>query len=400
MCDLTFEVPNSSISFKQVESEELREFEMLEEAANMSFSSQLSLFNDLPKHPPSQPITRNDHKSSRAEVAGSILPSKRTSDLVSQSTVKLCPELTTYHPEPVGNDERDTSGDLDETLKFSPSLAKGVEFNDEEVWESFSHSSPQSRHRTESSGSDTTLPCHSPSRGSNVWSSPVKKETLGGPAAFMVEHQAVPHHAVARTYEDRPCGENYVTAVERSKVVAAPQMPSLTSSQSLGEPAELGGSAVHYMTELGSRISNNNSSSSNEDIGSLPPPSALVSKLFPVLRRVEEQPSTKPCGISEGCTPLFKTPSPVSSTEGDSGIRSISSTSVALSENLKYKLTQLEEEIARYRSENASLENLRKEREAVGVKLRHFLKCLCLFFLNSGSQSLAARNIRVQTAER
>lgn len=41
---------------------------------------------------------------------------------------------------------------------------------------------------------------------------------------------------------------------------------------------------------------------------------------------------------------------------------------MALSEDLKYKLTQLEEEISRYRSENTSLERLRKDREDVSER--------------------------------
>ena len=373
MCGLTPSSP--SISSKQVESEELREFEMLEEAANMSFSSQLSLFNDPPKHPSRRTVARKDHTNSRAKGASSVIPSRITENLVPQSAMKLSPVLTTYHPEPVSDDEQDKSEDLDETLKFSPSLAKGMEFNDEEAWESFSHDSPQSRHRTESSGSDTTLPHHSPYHGSEIWSSPVKKELLGRPAGFAVQHQAVPQRDVARTFKDSPRRENYITAIERSKVVAAPELHSSASSQPIGsqvsEPAELGVHPHFHTTELGSRSSNSSSSSSDgieSAHGTLPPPSALVSKLFPVLRRVEEQPNTKARGISEGHMPLFKSPSPLSSTEGDSGIRSISSTSIALSEDLKYKLTQLEEEIARYRSENASLEKLRKEREEVGVK--------------------------------
>lgn len=60
-----------------------------------------------------------------------------------------------------------------------------------------------------------------------------------------------------------------------------------------------------------------------------------------------------------------KTPSPVSSAGGDSGVRSLSSTSLVVSEELRTKMNQLEEEIGRCRAENASLEKLRKEREEV-----------------------------------
>lgn len=353
------------ISSKQVENEELREFEMLEEAANMSFSSQLSLFNDPPKHAPlRQPITNLVRTGNTSSTGG-------VERLVSRSNVR-------YHLEPVNDkdeSEHDTSGDLDETLKCSPSLARGVEFNDEEAWESFNHGSPQSRHRNESSGSDVSLPHLSPSGRSKIWNSLVKKEVLGRATGFAALHQAEPQCDVARTFKSSPSDENCITAVEKCKVVAAPEMPASSSARPLTSQVleSTGYQRRHttnphfYTTELSGSSGGSSNGDGVESQDSLPPPSALVSKLFPVLRRVEKQPNTTPHSVREGHTPLFKSPSPISSTEGDSGIRSLSSTSVALSEDLKYKLTQLEEEIARYRSENASLEKLRKEREDVSV---------------------------------
>lgn len=344
-----------------MENEELYEFEMLEEAANMSFSSQLSLFNDLPKCLPShQPVDNH------------VVSSEGAENLVSQLSA-LSPERSSrltgayYHPDPVNSnddDEHDQSVDLDETLKCSPSLAKGVEFNDEEAWESFSHGSPQSRHRTESSGSDVT----SPSGRGEVWKSPVKKKVLG--RALAAGLTALHRTGCGRAECDVP-RTDCLTAVEKSKVMEAPSAHPFTRVSEATEFADYhrrhtAHPHCHTSEPDGSHNSSSSSSSSGVESvhNSLPPPSALVSKLFPVLRRVE-QPIAKARHVSEGQLPLIKSPSPISSTEGDSGIRSLSSTSVALSEDLKYKLTQLEEEIAKYRSENANLEKLRKEREEV-----------------------------------
>jgi hypothetical protein len=63
-----------------------------------------------------------------------------------------------------------------------------------------------------------------------------------------------------------------------------------------------------------------------------------------------------------------KTPSPTSSAGGDSGKGSLaagSSATSVMNEELRRKLCQLETEIERFKSENASLERLRKEKEEV-----------------------------------
>lgn len=187
--------------------------------------------------------------------------------------------------------------DLDNTLKGSPSLAKGVEFDDDEAWDSFSQKQtdhPLSRCNSQSSlsvaSSDDTLPTSS---------SPAVKQ-----------------------------------------------------------------SSPPFKTTI------------------LPPPpsSALVSRLFPALSKVEERPprlvgatprSEPPRQVESG-----KATSPVSSAGEDSGfsgasergseIASHSSVSgVGISEELKHKLSELEQEILRYRKENQDLEILRKEREQV-----------------------------------
>ncbi len=369
---------------------------MLEEAANMSISSQLSLFNsDLPSKPAShlQPVTvpaLAQFKQSRNEEApwkagqGTLLPQ------ILQSQ-KACENGLTHHMEEESDVEyeevdsgSDGSEDLNETLKFSPSLARGVEFNDGEVWESFNHGSPRSRCRTESSGSDRTLPHASPasqkaswksplrfhtSPSKAVWKSPVRKEVLSSfrsPSGDGRQEEGRwregPQDQVAtsgrRSWEEKVGG----FGDHRSGKSQVPEQSGI---------AALSHSSSGGLTSMESHLYENAESLR----GPLPPPSALVSKLFPALKRVEEQPKkpfpnhhhqAKPRHASDNHTPFTKSPSPESSTEGDSGIRSLSSsTSVALSEDLKYKLNQLEDEIAKYRAENANLEKLRKERDNV-----------------------------------
>lgn len=336
----------------------------------MSFSSQLSLFNDLPKHDLSR------HTPFRAFVANT-----RHDKDEARNSSKDHHHKSTFIPEsrneesPVPEMDGNASIDLDETLKFSPSLAKGVEFNDEEAWESFNHGSPHSRHRAGSSGSDLTV--QSPSSQGSVWKSPlrqsggawklpVKKELLEGNIAPLQQDTINVLHGRVTSE-----GGSHIAAVEKSRVTAPSRTDSGTE-MSADIPAESTRFA-DYQHSVKS-----DSPESLYDSLPPPPPSALVSRLFPALRQVDEQPKglfrngqVRPChtSVEEDALPT-KSPSPISSMEGDSGIRSLSSTSVALSEDMKYKLNQLEEEIAKYRSENACLEKLRKEREEV--------RCTCV----------------------
>ena len=346
------------VIISQLENEELREFEMLEEAANMSFSSQLSLFNDLPKHD----LTK--HTPFRALIANTRHDKNEAKNLTKAHHTFIPESCVEKSPVP----EKDGI-DLDETLKFSPSLAKGVEFNDEEAWESFNHGSPQSRHRAESSGSDLTVQspsnqgdaCKSSlSQFGGAWKSPVRKE-------FLEENVSPLHTALqdkTNVLHGRVTSEgSRIAAVEKSRITEPSHVNSGTAKLAdiPAEPARF--ADYQYPAKPDSPESL---------YDSLPPPSALVSKLFPALRQADEQPKglfrngqVRPHHTSEEDAPPTKSPSPISSMEGDSGIRSLSSTSVALSEDMKYKLNQLEEEIVKYRSENVSLEKLRKEREEV-----------------------------------
>lgn len=405
----------------------MREFEMLEEAANMSFSSQLSLFNDLPKYTlsaPRQPVADwTSRMCTRPE--GRNKPgchSSSSSDDQTKPNVAHSPgQSKSTHLQAVTDDEDTTTDheDLDETLKFSPSLAKGVEFNDEEAWESFSHGSPRYHLRTGSSGSDTTLPHSSPSDKGEVWNSPVKKEVLAKNVGFKASFQTVLDGMQSDSSsgigvgseQGMGEGKQHVTTIEKVRVVEPSTVVSASTLASSSMPN--GRSVLPESWEFSD--CNHHSDPASDGVESfqnpMPPPSALVSKLFPVLRQVEEQPKRllpghhhhhqpKPCHSSESHASSTKSTSPVSSMEGDSGIRSLSSTtSVGLSEDLKYKLNQLEEEIARYRAENSSLERLRKERENVSLCLGSLiLRQLTssvfsnLFYIGKGCCSFAARN--------
>ena len=77
-----------------------------------------------------------------------------------------------------------------------------------------------------------------------------------------------------------------------------------------------------------------------------------------------------------------KTPSPTSSAGGDSGKGSLAAGSLATSvmnEELRRKLCQLETEIERFKSENAALERLRKEKEEVSYTLYVCTSCICVY---------------------
>lgn len=352
-----------------MERAELQEFELLEEAANMSYSSQLSLFNEPP------PKQQHADLSGQLPRPGDTSRPSATDDLMPVSDP--CPEQERREELQAALRDKVDAEDLDETLKFSPSLARGVEFNDEEAWESFSHGSPaqstSSRRRTESGeSSDTTLSHHPPSPPSpceGVWKSPVKREVLVGGSLNVPLPPPAVQEFDGRLESGRDGGKRRVmaAAVERHRVPSGLGYGLTRTSNGVNISGD-----KHSSTQLPQGLIQSLAPAEPDGELSLPPPpSALVSKLFPVLRRVEEprkvsKPSRQASEASTNSSPS----SPVSSVEGDSGIRSLSSAnSVAVGEEVRGKLAQLEEEIARYRVENTSLERLRKEREDVSITL-------------------------------
>ena len=370
-----------------MERDELLEFEMLEKVADSSFSSQLSLFN---KSTPCQLDSNLDSNVDSRHVHVSDKDQHADDDQSEGSSFNPteCPKQTSpVNPSDASDDDIDNEeADLDETLKFSPSLAKGVEFNDEEAWESFTHDSPHSRSRTESSGSDTTLPEPShPSVGA-FSKSPVKREVLDENQPFLwtpSTQDKMRYEFDSRGFAviaDVVGNEGKQVGVERSRVV---QSLPCTSGISYGY-APSNCSPMQSTESRTLRYSNNAPSHQDSSVEIPPPPSALVSKLFPALCRVEKEPkktSDLQTKLENQSPPSTKIPSPVSSAGEDSGItRSNSSTSMNLSEDLKFKLSQLEEEIERYRSENAALEELKREREEVDFEIVIIILCEFLLF--------------------
>ena len=337
-----------------MEKEELCEFEMLEKVADISTASQLSLLCDptirSASCQPASDLTSACHTPSDLDIESHSTDSDSHS-VNSQPMVN--PNIIQTEND---SNEDGEDVDLDETLKFTPSLAKGVEFNDKESWESFSHGSPVSRRRTESSGSDTTLSNSSPR---TLWKSPVKKELLNENDRLFKSPLKTPQGVFTQyfnsndfeTVRDQADGEGKCTpSIGKSRLVE-----SLSSSSGITSLSDSSSPSGHHF----------------QDSLPPPPPSSLVTKLFPALQKVENkafleyQNKTQP-PESEN----HKIPSPVSSAGEDSGIRSFSSTSLTVSEELKYKLNQLDEEIEKYKIENAAMEKLRKDREEVSL---HFI---------------------------
>ena len=248
--------------------------------------------------------------------------------------------------------DSEMSVDLDETLTpLSPSQAHTVEFNDDEVWDSFNHGSPQSV-----SGQSKRVLSH--------WKSPVRRERLdeGGKTVFTTSLPATMIVEDQSSVDDTDTGRSE----QARSSDCADDRPTLATQLSMlsHEP--------------------------------LPPPSALVAKLFPALRKKEEYHRPGLASNDEQPAPMTKTPSPSSSTSGgDSGKGSLSSASALMNEELKKKLCQLELEIEKYKVENTSLEKLRKEREEVSIV--SIIVCLCVMLCATCIQEL--RHLKVEVSE-
>ena len=114
----------------------------------------------------------------------------------------------------------------------------------------------------------------------------------------------------------------------------------------------------------------------------------IFAKLFPAskmdkrpqdLTAISSKPSSKPV-CAQSLHVVDKTPSPTSSAGGESGKGSLaagSSATSVMNEELQRKLCQLETEIERFKSENATLERLRKEKEEV-IYMYVYTNCICV----------------------
>ena len=348
----------------QLEKDELEEFELLEMAAeDCSFSSQCSLVAGIVNK--SDPLTSSPEipqpavegpQSLLENGALSLAGANKPVDLIHQSDESRglshdFGDATTKHPPSnyaarseiaptssprYSTTEEDSDCSLDETLK--PSLAAGVVFSDEEAWESFTHGSPAAHagQRTVLNGAAT------PERGTS-WASPVKREQLDqwGRTVFS---SALPASSL---HHHNPSPEN----VHMKELPAvSPPLPAVAMQKFDNHPQS--SDPVPMST-----------------LASLPPPSALVSKLFPALRREREESGKQ--GLSQMVTTSRSTPTsnPVLMQEDRSPSVPSPVVQVPMNEELKQKLCQLEIEIERFRGENAALERLKREKEEVSINL-------------------------------
>ena len=440
----------------QWEDDELREFELLELAA-ADMSSQNSVMSHT--HTPHNSISHTSHNPP-ATGQSQRLPSKHPADLsnltsptfqvqsqnvdshfnevqpeaeYSDSPLYFAGNQACYSTEDEDAPSFEGNNKLDETLKASTppatSLAAGIDFNDEEVWESFSKPSPPGKLRGHHEPSDTETPDESTSESSTPLkqhlSDNENKESLthfsvrASNSVDSVEHihwtgqqqsrpsehaqkvtsqksAVLPRSSEASSLSREPstvfqsCGESTDTSPDNHSSTGLP----LSQHSNTFHPQGITRRSFHphqdtdHQTQLSSSVAGQGyilSEDSNPHLDTaeplvrpqLPPPSALISKLFPALRK-EKVDSKKLTplqvqGIAKDASiAIVKTPSPTMSLEGDSGKgSSLSSASSLLGDELRMKLCQLETEIERYRVENATLERLRREKEEVCV-------CVCV----------------------
>lgn len=299
----------------QWEEDELREFELLEQAAAeislLSKAPHTSTHHTLPTHHTLQWIPPPHYQSSTQQSVP-IIQQEEKIETSLPFTVRMEEET------PVD----DSDNELDDTLRATPppttSLAAGIDFNDEESWDSFSKPSPERRPLNQSS--DETQ--------SSIENCEEVVKTISD-------------------HSDREL-DRFVTSRESVETGSVATAPVLSDSFSMAIPQPLP-QALASVPLLVNPIDK-----------PIPPPSRLLSKLFPALRKE----------TVKGPSPLSKAPSPVQSVDSDSGKESsLSSATSLLGEELRLKLAQLETEIERYRAENGRLETLRREREKVSASV-------------------------------
>ena len=363
--------------FSQLEEVELREFEMLEMAAEeCSFYSQCSvnpMNNPTPLRQVTTPIAESPEVTTPIEESPLASPLAKSPEL-GYLHIGTGPELCYLQSVEMGRsgeNEGDSASppssftsplrekeDLDETLK--PSLATDIDFNDEEVWESFNHGSP-STHSSQQSSAPTILATPERPLVAASWTSPVRREQLDhwGKTVFSSPVAAATLHG-----RDLP-----IPSHSNGKVspVASMELINVTNSSS-GHPLPVGTVPAFSIFQRSSDTAEDHTKPTL--ISNLPPPSALVSKLFPALRKEREESRKQDL-------PDIKPPSAVKSISQsssyssiqDSGRDSMVSSAVPMNEELRQKLCQLETEIERFRAENTALERLRMQKEQVATEV-------------------------------
>ena len=387
----------------QREEEELREFELLEmatvedtptcHAPSMPFAPteglplQMRVTDD--GNPFSYDVDSNlrllAYKDNCTTPTGTLQapPREDTPDVISH--------LQWQHPAPevTSEDCNNDGDDLDETLT-GPSLVGEVDFNDEEEWHSFSQGSPVAQVRYGLDFVDSVAP-----NGSMLsvevggsWSSPIRREQLNeqGLPVFQSPLPLATMSSVATTTNPETVGQqqlhpfaskhsvSHESSVSASGNQSAPQFQNFSKANS-GTAISAHSEAKRTTPSSVGHDTMNAPSLLSIPLTQLPPPSALVAKLFPALRKdkrpqdltaVNSKPSSKSAHVLS--PHVDKTPSPTSSAGGDSGKGSLaagSSATSVINEELRRKLCLLETEIERFKSENATIEKLRKEKEEV-----------------------------------
>lgn len=268
--------------------------------------------------------------------------------------------------------ERDPGVDLDDTLKPSP--ATGIDFNDEEAWESFNHGSPSAQREPKLMPSVSTTPEKPTTRAS--WASPIKREQLDswGKPVFSSPLPAAFLHPRNEDAEPEPSPP--LNTEHNSKQVFMTLKPNTVTmaSEAISPTAHKSAAIANETTGAVPPIKPENSHldvSVRPNLAHLhaPPPSALVSKLFPALRKEREELKRQ---TLEQITPTQAEaviqPESVPTIQVGASKGTISSP-VPMNEELRQKLCQLETEIERFRAENATMERLRIQKEQVCISL-------------------------------
>ena len=349
-------------------------------AEESSFSSQCSLVEGImngnnpltscseisqPVEEISQNLSTGAHKSVGQMGSSELQQNRNHSERGEQSPAipnhcgrnESTPHSSPQYPA-VEEDNDSTDGGLDETLK--PSLAAGVVFSDEEAWESFTHGSPVTLKGQQMVSSGATTPERA--TVCTTWASPVNREQLDklGRTIFS---SPLPASSIHSSYPANIHPEEPATL--------SPHLPAATPPiQSHGQSSPSPAQPLYRQYQRESTISGleNHSQSRESAQTNLPPPSALVSKLFPALRKEREDSRRQvipPVVASSSRSVSAPNPGFVT-TQGDTG-PPVSLPIVTMNEELKQKLCQLESEIERFRGENATLERLRREKEEVSI---------------------------------
>lgn len=319
------------------------EFELLEKVAQeTSFSSQCSLVvralthGDTCMSSPKLTLKRN-----REGRSLSLSPVERRSitphQFQNENPVSVHFTSSSSNPNriPLTNlfPVQEDNEDLNSTITSSQSL----EFKDDEAWDSFSNN-------------ETTPKVE-------------KHQTpFAGPSSYKVSPINVKHDFNSTNTET--VSSKSTVPIRKVKLVPA-------------NPATVFDTLQDDDT---SSSSDDNKSETSDDISSdlpnLPPPSSLVAKLFPVLKKQRDtKQETKGQELQDRPSSNTHQQKPV-----PSPVPAPPVISNGLNEQVKEKLMQLEKEINKFKSENATLEKIRIEKEQVCLPIS--ICCMILIMIN------------------